>query len=460
MTGNEVRAASGGRLRSRRQVLAATAGAAGTVGLAGCSGQSGDGGGTTPTPTSKYANYPVSGDTAKIGVAIPQTGEHSQEGEQLLAGYKLAAQNINEGSGVAGMGAFGSLSGRLRGMEVELVVENTDSSAEGARKAATDLVDEGVIALVGGASNAEAAAIHDVADEEKIINMVGFAPGNAISGEDCSLFGFQEMFNAKMAAQALGPVLVRKLGDRLNLAQLRPESSVGKDFSASMRREMTNNADWFPLTVEETKVGTKSFEGPLQAALDRDPDVLVLNYYGLSGALVLEEAQELAPDDVDIVVPLMTRPMTRNADGALEDVLGTVNWNISINNKMSNIFQYTWGKASFTQESDLLSEPAGIAHLAYFQFLQYAAAVERAGTFKPPAVIDQIHNHEYDIGLGRETMRKCDHQAMRPVPVVRGHAEDEQAFSRYVEIIEMRSEGIGYSCTDPPAKNCYVRNRG
>jgi len=95
MTGNEESAASGGRLRSRRQVLAATAGAAGAVGLAGCSGQSGDGGSTTPTPSSKYANYPVTGDTVKIGAAIPQTGEHSQEGEQLLAGYELAVQNVN-----------------------------------------------------------------------------------------------------------------------------------------------------------------------------------------------------------------------------------------------------------------------------------------------------------------------------------------------------------------------------
>ncbi len=449
----------GDRVRSRRQVLAATASAASLVGLAGCGGGSGDGGSTTPTP-SKYANYPVTGDTVKIGAAIPQTGEHSQEGEQLLAGYRLAARNVNDGVGLAGEKAFSAISSGLRGRDVELVVENTDSSAEGARSAANALIEEGAIALVGGASNAEAAAVHDVADEENIVNMVGFAPGNAIGGEDCSLYGFQEMYNAIMTAQALRPVLIEEFGDQQNFAQLHPESSVGKDFAAAMHDQMSNEANWFPLTAESTKVGTKNFEGPIQAALDRDPAVLVLNYYGLSGALVLQQAREVVPDDVGITVPLMNRPMARVAEGALADVVGTVTWDVTIDSEISTLFRDAWKSAGFTQEKDRLSEPGGLGHLAYFQFLQYAAAVERAGTFDPMTVIDRIHNYKYDVGLGEQKMRKCDHQAVRPVPVVRGRTADEQAFSRYFEVIDVRADGVGYGCTDPPAENCYVRNRG
>lgn len=46
------------------------------------------------------------------------------------------------------------------------------------------------------------------------------------------------------------------------------------------------------------------------------------------------------------------------------------------------------------------------------------------------------------------------------MPVVRGRAESDQAFARYFDVVEIRSEGVGYGCTDPPATNCYVRNRG
>jgi len=337
------------------------------------------------------------------------------------------------------------------------VVENTDSTAEGARKAATDLVDEGAIALVGGASNTEAAAIHDVADEESVINMVGFAPGNAIGGEDCSLYGFQELFNAKMAAKALRPILVDEIGEKKNLAQLYPESSVGEDFAAMMRNQMTNVASWFPLTAEPTKVGTKDFEGPIQAALDRDPDVLILNYYGLSGALALQQANELASTDVDIVVPLMNRPMARNADTALHGVIGTVAWDVTIDTEISNAFADTWTSAGFAQEKKVLAEPSGLGHLAYFQLLQYAAAVERVGTFEPPEVISELSGYPYDTGLGGSTMRKCDHQAMRPVPVVRGRSKSDQSYSRYFDVLELRSHTIYYPCSEAPAKNCYIQ---
>ncbi|MHB9287500.1 ABC transporter substrate-binding protein [Halobacteriales archaeon Cl-PHB] len=455
MTGNEERAVSGGRPRSRRQVLAATAGAASLVGLAGCGGSSGDGSGATPTATSEYANYPVSGDTVTIGVSVPETGEHSQEGEQLRAGYKLAAQHINEGAGVAGMGAFDSLSGGLKGKEVELAVENTDSSGSGAEEAAASLVEsEGVNALVGGASGAEASAMNGVATDEQIVYMTGFAPSNAVTGSDCSEYGFQEMFNAEMAARALRPVLVDEFGEKANIAQVRPNSAVGKDFAAAMRNQLTNVADWFPLTTEPTKVGTQSFKGPIQAALDRDPKVLVLNYYGLAGALALKQAQEVVPDEVGVVAPLMDRPMAANANAALEGVIGTVAWDFTIDTDLSAAFRDGWKDADFTQEQSTLSEPSGLGHLAYVQLLQYAAAVERAGSFEPPAVISELEGFSYDTGLGEETMRTCDHQAQRPVPVVRGRAKGEQAYSRYFELLEVRREDVGYPCSEAPAADC------
>ncbi|MHB9287499.1 ABC transporter substrate-binding protein [Halobacteriales archaeon Cl-PHB] len=454
MTGDDTGESTDGRLRSRRQVLAATAGAAGVAGLAGCGGQSSAGG--TPTATaSEFANYPVTGDTVKIGVAAAETGEHSQEGQQLRAGYEVAKKSINETLGVAGQGAFDRVGGGLRGKPVELVMANTDSTAEGAREAATRLVDEeGAVALVGGTSAAEAKAIRSVADDRQVCNMIGLSPSSTVSGAGCSRFGFQELFNAKMVARALRPVLVEAFGEKANLAQLYSESTVGADFMEAMRNQLTNEAGWFNLTAEPTRVGTKSFEGPIQAALDRDPDVLVLNYYGLSGALALEEARSLAGDDVDLVVPLLTLPMARNAEGALKDVVGTVAWDAIIENDVSKAFMNAWLVTPFTQDRRDVADPSGIGHVAYFQLMQYAAGVEGAGSFAPPAVVDAIENRSYDTGLGSQQMRACDHQATRPVPVVRGLAPRDQSYSKYFELVEVRSDGVAYGCDQAPATNC------
>ena len=103
-----------------------------------------------------------------------------------------------------------------------------------------------------------------------------------------------------------------------------------------------------------------------------------------------------------------------------------------------------------------------MAHLAYAQTLQYAAAVERAGTFYPPEVIRQLEGFEYDnIGMGAESMRGCDHQAQRDVPVVRGLPESEQAEGQYFEIINVTSrDELGYACDAGPAAECELGEYG
>lgn len=58
--------------------------------------------------------------------------------------------------------------------------------------------------------------------------------------------------------------------------------------------------------------------------------------------------------------------------------------------------------------------------------LQYAAAVDRADTFRPPDVIRALEDYGCVAGIGREKKRGCDQQAVRPVPGVRGFPESAQ----------------------------------
>ena len=94
--------------------------------------------------------------------------------------------------------------------------------------------------------------------------------------------------------------------------------------------------------------------------------------------------------------------------------------------------------------------------MAYAQTLQYAAAAERAGTFYPPEVIKQLEGHEYsNLGMGGETMRKCDHQAQRAVPVVKGLSDSEQSEGTFFDIVNLTQRGdLGYGCDSGPAAKC------
>ncbi len=91
--------------------------------------------------------------------------------------------------------------------------------------------------------------------------------------------------------------------------------------------------------------------------------------------------------------------------------------------------------------------------------MQYAAAVERAGTFYPPAVIRQLENHTYDnAGLGtRERLRKCDHQAVRDVPIVSGRSVNNQQSDQFFKLeTVIENEQTTYSCAETPASECEL----
>ena len=449
----------GGMLRTRRDVLVATAGAAGIAGLAGCSGggDGGDGAATEDpnTPMEGPANVPVEGDSVTIGVAVPETGVYSGEGEDLKAGYQLAVQNINEGTGVVGT-SHSALDGEgITDKRVNLVVENTDSSGEEAGDVARNLVTSNdAVMVTGGASPTEAHAIIDVADDLEFMYMLGFVPGTTVTGERCSRYAFQAMFNAKMAAQALALELKAAFGTGVNFLQIQPNSDLGDSFAESMSEEMSAEASWHQVNTIQTRIGTQSYESALEEAVDIGPDVLVLNYYGLDGANVLSQAQGILPDDMNVVVPLFDRPMAASAGGAIEDVLGTVQWEKDITEPLSRAFNQAWMNASMGDQT-ATPEPSGLAHLAYFQLLQYAEAVERAGSFHPDYVIPQLEDHEYAVGMGTHTFRACDHQSIRPVPVVRGLSKKRQYPGTYFERTGITRD-IGYGCDETPAGDCSL----
>ncbi len=61
--------------------------------------------------------------------------------------------------------------------------------------------------------------------------------------------------------------------------------------------------------------------------------------------------------------------------------------------------------------------------------LLYADAVERAGTFYPPAVIAALEGHEFDgMGNGPTLYRAEDHQCMKSVLVVQGNESPTSEF--------------------------------
>lgn len=446
MTGRDMVESDGGRFRTRRQVLTSV-GAAGVIGLAGCSG--GDGGdGDDGGATDGDEN------TTTVGVALPTTGDASSEGEELMAGIELARDHLNDGSGLASGGVISEdLGGGILGNEIELVSEDTTSTATGAKESGQALVaEQNADVLVGGASSTEARGLMDVASTESTVYMAGFAPSQKIGGENCSKYGFNEMFNTKMLGQALAPVFQNEFGSDVLFTQIYPRSTIGQEMFSAVEDPLVNVAGWRTQPPQETRVGTTDYTSAIQDALEVGPDVIVLNFLGLDGATALRQAKEEVPEDVDIAVSLFNRPMARNAGGELEGIVGGVPWTIAIDNEVTNQFASAWADDAGAGE---LANPSGLAHLGYMQLFQYAAAAERAGSLDADSVVSELEGHEYDVGLGQSTMRGCDHQAVKSVPVVEGLPASSQQNGKYFQMRNLATN-VGYSCDEVPASNCSL----
>ncbi|AUG46317.1 branched-chain amino acid ABC transporter substrate-binding protein [Haloarcula taiwanensis] len=456
-----------GRSVNRRQLLKSTgvAGVAGLTGLAGCSGGDGGdggggdggdgGGGDGGDDYPSLGNFPVEGDTVTFGFNVPQSGPYSSEGQDELRAYELAQKHLNNGGGW--VDSFEDLSGDgVLGYTVESVNGDTATDADTARQAASRMINrDDVVMISGGSSSAVAIAVQGLCQQEKVMFMACLTHSNDTTGKDCARYGFREMFNAYMTGQALAPVLESEYGSDNSFYQLYADYSWGQTVQESMN-QFLSEIGWEQVDSVPTPLGTSDFSSYLSEAANSGADVLLLDHYGLDGANSVSQAVDAGIDeDMEIVVPLYNRPMAQAAGGAIEGVFGTIAWDSQIDNEPSNAFTEV-----FQNEYDRV--PSGPAQLAYAQTLQYAAAAERAGTFYPPEVIRELEDYNYNnIGMGEETMRACDHQAQRAIPVARGLPESEQGDGNFIEIVEVTSrDDVGYACDSGPAAECELGEYG
>ncbi|MEF8903232.1 MAG: substrate-binding protein [Haloarculaceae archaeon] len=400
-------------------------------------------------------NFPVEGDEVVFGFNVPQSGSYSQEGEDELRGYQLAKDHLNNGGGW--VDDWDVLSGDgVLGKTVTSVNGDTATDPDTARQSASRMISrDDAIMITGGSSSGVAIAVQELCQQEKVMFMCCLTHSNDTTGKSCVRYSFREVFNAYMTGQALAPVLRDEYGEGLKFYQLYADYTWGQTQQASMNKFFTEVAGWEQIESVPTPLGTSDYSSYL-SDVPSDADVLVLNHYGLDAANSMPQAIDAGLDEeMEIVVPLYNRLMAQAASDSIGGIFGTAAWDPAIDNEPSRTFVEV-----FQAEFDKL--PSGPAQLAYAQTLQYAAAVERAETFYPPEVIRELEGYEYDnIGMGPETMRACDHQAQRAVPVVRGLPTEEQEEGRFLEVVNITPrDQLGYACDEGPAAECSLGEYG
>ena len=387
----------------------------------------------------EYCNMP-SGGSVTLGFNVPQTGAYADEGADELRAYKLAVSHLN-GEGDGGMlNTFkpSALNGNgILGKKVEYVTGDTQTKSDAARASARRMIEkDGALMITGGSSSGVAIAVQGLCQEAGVIFMAGLTHSNDTTGKDKRRNGFRHFFNAYMSGAALGPVLEKEYGNERRAYHLTADYTWGWTQEESMKNT-TEALGWQTVETVKTPVGAGDFSQYITPVLNSGADVLILNHYGKDMINSLTQAVQFGLRDkqvngknFEIVVPLFSRLMAQGAGEAIKGILGSTNWNWSLQDEGSQAFVKSFG-------AEYGTPPSMAAHTCYCQTLLYANACEMAGTFSPEGVVKSLEGFSFDgLGNGATEYRAEDHQCFKDVLVVRGNENPTSQFD-LLEVVEV-----------------------
>jgi len=355
----------------------------------------------------------------KIGLNYPKTGPYSVQGLAQLRAAEMAVDEINQ-------------SGGILGRKIQLIVRDSKSKADLAKRNVEELIDkEGCEMIFGGSASSVAIAGGKAAKSRGKLYFGTLTYSNATTGVEAHKYMFRECYNAWMGAKVLSEFLKEHYSGKRYFYVTADytwgwttEASIRK-FSRSLDKKRHKRVlTPFPGAKEE------DFRKALDKARSSSAEVLVLVLFGKDMANALKLATDMGlKKKMDIVVPNLTLGMAESAGPkAMEGVVGALPWFW----KIPTIYNYPKGK-EFVEKfaSKYQSYPSTSAASAYTILHQYKSAVERAGTFETKAVISTLEGHKFTSLKDEQVWRAFDHQTIQTVYAVKGKPQSEVLKSKF-----------------------------
>ena len=431
---------------SRRAVLLGMAGAAGVAML----------------PSWAMAeDYPAlgtfpagqSGDSVFVGIDVPLTGTYAAAGADEQKGIELAIEHLNNGDDLIKAISSKTTKGLL-GKTVTSGAADEAAKADLAVQNATKFVqDNKASVLIGSVSSGTAVALNHFAQDQKVIYLPGISGSNDTTGKDCTRYSFRSCFYAYSASAALAPVLLKELGTTRKAAYLTPDYTYGHTVFDSMTH-FTEAGGWTTVTNQLAPLGAPDFSAFLLNIANSGADTLVVIGFGNDAVNSIKQAQQFGLlDKMTLVVPYMSPYLAQQVGQELmAGVYAGLDFYWDIGDKFPLAKQFV---DKF--EAKYGAKPEWGAHAGYLQIALWADAVETAGTFYPPKVIEAYEaGKKYaDSTVGPISWRAADHQLVRPVIVVKGKKpadmKNKDDFYEVVEVVP--GDGI---MQDPSAFGCAL----
>lgn len=274
---------------SRRQFLAVV-GAAAAVGALSACGSSSSSSSTAASTAGSAAAEGAAGATIKVGLLAPLTGDVSVYGIAVANGANLYIKQINEAGGI-------------NGKQIEVVEMDEQGDATQAVTCFTQMVDEGITALIGDVTTTPTLAVVAESQEYNMPMVTASATAEAVTYDAETDTVYQNVFRTTFTDPFQGVKMADYATDKLGYTKAAVIYQTGADYNEGLatnfEAEFASNGG--EIVASETySAGDVDFKTQLTTILSANPEVIYCpNYYEDVGQILSQAV------DVGLTVPFL-----------------------------------------------------------------------------------------------------------------------------------------------------------
>jgi branched-chain amino acid transport system substrate-binding protein len=215
----------------------------------------------------------------RVGFSGQLTGPHANMGVSGRDGVLLAIADINAGGGIAGS-------------KVELLVRDDKGTSEGARVADQQLIDAGVVAIIGHMTSAQTMAALPVVEKAGMVLLSPTTSTPALTGRVDHFF--RVISDSSSEARLLARHVVHKIGlERMAAIYDQDNAAYTRAYLDAFRDELQKLGGQMVGEVRYSSAEKPDF-APLVAQLRRDdPQGLLIIASAYDGALIAQQPRML-----------------------------------------------------------------------------------------------------------------------------------------------------------------------
>jgi branched-chain amino acid transport system substrate-binding protein len=329
----------------------------------------------------------------KVGVILPLSGGSSIAGSEVIQGVKLAIEEVNAQGGV------------LSGRQIELVIEDDESSPTKGTMAARKLIEsDGVVAIIGTYNSAVSATAMKVAAEHKVPMSSGGSTSVSVTNQNEP--GNPWFFRAFPGSDEQGTQsavdVIEVLGKK-RLAILHDNSAYGKSLADTFEK-VTVEAGAEILAKESYNAGEQDFYSVLSKLRALEPEAVYMGGLVGDGANIVRQAAEIG------LKALFVGSGSMMTDKFIE-LAGPASEGFAVSSMFEPNTTNDYGRAFAERYKTRWGVSANVhAALGYDSMTLVAKAIDRAGSTDGVAIRDALMKSD-DVPLVQGppgTMAKYD----------------------------------------------------